>query len=299
MSKIITTSFALLIIFAISTSVYSGIPDCSNKNLHLRDSSNVRKNFKIIVSLDRNYFYEGELIIMKYVITNLSDYPDSLAYLEEIPLKYIYSCVFQPSMVQIDYFRVPYTVFAPHDSIIGFVNISDYYDMKDDSIKYVRAGDCGAGIDFPVFESKAQRIKSNFVRFFVFEPVKDDILYNLLVKLYSPKLDIDVQKRIVDDFDKRIDEYYYSNYFDNVYMRISGYKSLLGYKFDNSFVNQALIIIRRFPDSDAARTACWGIFRIYESLGEKEEMKTLIKEIETSFRNTKAYYYIQEMKRTK
>ncbi len=288
---ILINLFLLILIDPCISQAEIRIIDTSKK----QDTLTSKKNFKITLSLERNYFYELEPVFLRLVVTNISERNDSIAYLHESIMKNLTACNYRQFIGDIFYFGVPYTVFLPGDSVVLGYEINYSINEKDERT-FAKSGIYFAGINLPLNDSEKTVIKSNRLRFFIFEPVKNDVLYGKILDI-NKELDREERLKIINDFDEHINDYLYSVYFDGLYYFIKFWKSIMGYKMDSSFVNQALQQIRRNPDSYGVSNGIWHAYWILLNNNDMTRLQEFEDEINEKFKFTKSYFALLEVKK--
>ncbi len=260
-----------------------------------QDTLTTKKNFKVTLSLERNYFYEGEPVFLRVVVTNISKRNDSIAYLHESIMRNLSACNYKNFMGEIFYAAIPYTVFMPGDSIVLNYEIN-YAINENGGNTFAKSGTCFAGIELPLNDPEKNVISSNHLRFFIIEPVKNDVLYQKILDM-NKKLDREDRINIINDFDEHINDYLYSVYFEGLYYFVTNWKNIMDYKMDSSFVNQILQQIRRNPDSFAVSSGVWHAYRILMKDGEKSKLQEFEDEILEKFKLSKSYVTLLECKK--
>jgi len=294
-------SFNILVFFCMLFGFSNDNSNAEFKNY--QDTLKNKKAFKIDIDLDSKFYLVGELFMLKVRFTNQSPHRDSLSYISIVELnKYMRLNGIKNGsppkfFPDIFYGGSPYTIFEPYESKEEEVNLNmafNYDKNDEEDVHFLPEDDYTISLIYPVKEEAGSYIKSNSIKFSVQYPTKDEELYQSLKKVYSNKFSLKEKEGIIDETEKLMFQNYDSKYFDALYVAISSFKNSLNYKFDDTFVDQALEIIKRNPNSYSAQSACEYSYYILKREKNAEKLNSYINNLNNLYPNSKTTKFLNE-----
>jgi hypothetical protein len=237
----------------------------STDNFNIEIDTLRKKNFKLEISLEKNEFVEGEKIVVKVDIKNLSPYRDSLyrinfaetdryfnIYTDAKDAKIFYS------MAQIEYNKEPVTVFEPKETITRYTTIDNliYYNNNTDTFGpfYAKAGKYTVSYSTPIRGKEGGEtyfIYSNSINFIVKEiPENEREIFELLKELgTAKKRNRDSLKVLVDKADSILYNSELTPVVETLASNALMHKNIFGYIVDDELLNVIKLFFEKKPDS--------------------------------------------------
>jgi len=237
----------------------------STDNFNIEIDTLRKKNFKLEISLEKNEFVEGEKIVVRVDIKNLSPYRDSLYrinFAETFANFSIQSDVKDAktvySMAQIEYNKEPVTVFESKETITRYTTIDDliYYNNNTNTYGpfYAKAGKYTVSYSTPIRGKEGGEtyfIYSNNINFIVKEiPENEREIFELLKELGTAKgRNSDSTKLIIDIADSIVFNSELTPVVETLAFNAMILKNILGYKVDDELLNIIKLFFEKKPDS--------------------------------------------------
>ena len=225
-----------------------------------------KKNFKLEISLEKNEFVEGEKIVVRVDIKNLSPYRDSLYKILGIEsLRYLLissedrNAEYYGFVGEVEYLKEPYTIFEQNETITQYIRIDGLISYKNDDLeignyKYARAGKYKVSYYLPLRGNNRGDnfdIYSNSIDFIVKELPENEKDILELMKEFVP-----LKKKGRDKiklFIERADSIVYNSELTPVVESLASialmYKSIIGYKIDEDLLSLVKLFFEKKPDS--------------------------------------------------
>lgn len=225
-----------------------------------------KKNFKLEISLEKNEFVEGEKIVVRVDIKNLSPYRDSLYKILGIEsLRYLLigsedrNAKYYGFVGEVEYLKEPYTIFEQNETITQYIRIDNLIYYKNDDLefgyyKYTRAGKYNVSYYLPLRGNNRGDnfyINSNSIDFIVKELPENEKDILELMKEFGPLKEKGIDR--IKLFIERADSIVYNSELTPVVESLASnalmYKSIIGYKVDEDLLSLVKLFFEKKPDS--------------------------------------------------
>jgi len=293
----------IISLITITLFIVLAITIISNKISNKENSSSIY-NFAINISLDKDNYVQGENVWVTVKVKNISDKIDSLPHLDDISLaEYMAVRKINPYNTELfnysggmDNIIVKYVTFQPNEERIFDLNLQWCYGdtLPKNANPYFEYFTIGTYEIWEVFRDftniKAKPLVSNKLTFNVIRPTGSEYEdFKELLRIYG----------IPDDkskphFKTRIDAYIdfinynpKSIYAEEFISHSLIDRSITNYKYDESFIKDALTFISNFPDSRIINRLIHASISIQKNNKSNDEIKEFWQNIAKQYPNTR------------